>query len=111
MSAEVTKQKATLRRRSKAPLKAVILVGGEGTRLRPLTYDTPKAMLPVLNRPFLEHTVAYLRKCGVENITLALSYLPTVIQSYFGNGSNLGIRMNYAVEDNPLGTAGAVKNA
>jgi len=93
------------------PLKAVILVGGEGTRLYPLTHNIPKPMLPVLNRPFLEHIIAYLRKCGIENIILALSYLPKIIQDYFGDGSNLDTQINYAVETNPLGTAGAVKNA
>jgi len=91
-------------------LTAVVLVGGQGTRLQPLTYHTPKSMMPVLNRPFLEHTVAYLKQYGVENITLTLNYLPEVIQNYFGDGSNSGIRLSYAVEDNPLGTAGAVKN-
>ena len=92
-------------------LKAVILVGGEGTRLRPLTYGMPKAMVPVLNQPFLEHTIAYLKNYKVKNIILALSYLPEVVQNYFGDGSNSGVQLNYAVEDNPLGTAGAVKNA
>ncbi len=90
--------------------RAVILVGGEGTRLRPLTYEVPKAMVPVLNRPFLEHTFAYLRNCEVKNIILAMGYLPDVIQDYFGDGGNLGIQLDYAVEDSPLGTAGAVKN-
>ncbi len=92
-------------------LKAVILVGGEGTRLHPLTYEIPKAMVPVLNRPFLEHTIAYLKNYKVKDIILALSYLPEVIQNYFGDGSNSGVKLNYAVEDNPLGTAGAVKNS
>ncbi len=92
-------------------LKAVILVGGEGTRLRPLTCYLPKPMVPVLNHPFLEHTIAHLGNCGVKHITLAMSYLPEVIQDYFGDGSNLGIPLAYAVENIPLGTAGAVKNA
>lgn len=96
---------------SKTPLKAIILVGGEGTRLRPLTYGIPKPMVPVLNRPFLEHTIAYLKRGGVENIILALSYFPKVIQDYFGDGSNLGVQLTYSVENSPLGTAGAVKNA
>lgn len=95
----------------KAPLKAIILAGGEGTRLYPLTYSIPKPMLPVLNRPFLEHTIVYLKKYGVDSIILALSYLPKVIQNYFGDGSNLGAQLIYAVESSPLGTAGAVKNA
>lgn len=96
---------------SKTSPKAVILVGGEGTRLYPLTYGIPKPMVPVLNQPFLEHTIAYLRKYGVENIILASSHLPEVIQDYFGDGSKLGARLTYTVENNPLGTAGAVKNA
>ena len=96
--------------KSKSSLKAVILVGGEGTRLQPLTHVIPKPMLPVLNRPFLEHTIAYLKKYAVEDIILALSYLPEVIQDYFGDGSKLGVQLTYAVESHPLGTAGAVKN-
>jgi len=68
-------------------------------------------MVPVLNRPFLEHTIAYLKKCGVKNIILALSYIPEVIQDYFGDGSNLGVQLTHTIESNPLGTAGAVKNA
>jgi len=98
-------------RKSKAPLKAVILVGGEGTRLRPLTYSVPKSMVPVLNRPFLEHTIAYLKGYGVKNIILTLSYLPEAVQDYFGDGSNLETQLDYLVESSPLGTAGAVKNA
>ncbi len=97
--------------RSRALRGAVILVGGEGTRLRPLTYVTPKPMVPVLNRPFLEHTIAYLKKYQVENIILALSYFPEAIQDYFKDGNNLDVRLIYTVEDSPLGTAGAVKNA
>ena len=92
-------------------LKAIILVGGEGTRLHPLTHNMPKSMVPVLNQPFLEHIIAYLKEYGVENIILALSYYPEVIQDYFGDGSNLGTRLTYCVESSPLGTAGAVKNA
>lgn len=68
-------------------------------------------MVPVLNRPFLEHIIAYLRNYRVNDVILALSYLPEVIRNYFGDGSNLGIQLHYTVEDNPLGTAGAVKNA
>ena len=93
------------------PLNAVILVGGEGTRLRPLTCHTPKSMVPVLNRPFLEHTIAYLKKYGVDSVILAMSYLPEAIQGYFGDGSALGVPLTYSVEDSPLGTAGAVKKA
>ena len=68
-------------------LKAVVLVGGEGTRLRPLTNSLPKPMVPVLNRPFLEHTIVYLKKYGVDEIILAASYLPEVIRNHFADGS------------------------
>ncbi|MBN1862211.1 MAG: NDP-sugar synthase [Dehalococcoidales bacterium] len=91
--------------------QAVILVGGQGTRLRPLTYRLPKPMIPVLNRPFLEHTLAYLKSHGVGSAILALSYLPEAIQSHLGNGANHNMALSYAVEASPLGTAGAVKNA
>jgi len=92
-------------------MKVVILVGGEGTRLRPLTCNIPKAMVPILNRPFLEHVIRYLREHGIGETILAMGYLPAPIQSYFGDGSQLGVRMTYLVEESPLGTAGAVKNA
>ena len=91
--------------------KAVILVGGEGTRLRPLTNGIPKPMLPILNHPFLEHTIHYLSKYGITEVILALSYLPEIITDYFGDGRQLGVRLHYTLEDSPLGTAGAVKNA
>ena len=68
-------------------------------------------MLPVLNHPFLEHTITYLKGYGVGDITLALNYLPEAIQGCLGDGNRLGVSLNYAVEDSPLGTAGAVKNA
>jgi mannose-1-phosphate guanylyltransferase len=90
--------------------QAVILVGGQGTRLRPLTYQLPKPMIPVLNRPFLEHTLAYLKNYGVGSTILALSYLPEAIQGQLSDGAKLGMTLNYSVEANPLGTAGAVKN-
>src|SRR3990172_6320685 len=92
-------------------MQAVILAGGEGTRLRPLTCNTPKAMVPLLNRPFLEHLLLYLKQHGVRDVILTMSYLPECVQSYFGDGSLLGIKLTYLVEKMPLGTAGAVKNA
>jgi mannose-1-phosphate guanylyltransferase len=92
-------------------LKAVILVGGMGTRLRPLTDNCPKPIVPVLNRPFLEHTLAYLKQFGIEDVVLAMSFLPEAIQEYFGDGGRCGMRLTYCVEKDPLGTAGAVKNA
>jgi mannose-1-phosphate guanylyltransferase len=91
--------------------QAVILVGGPGTRLQPLTYSIPKPMMPVVNRPFLEHTIAYLKQYGIDDIILALSYLPEVIRQYFGEGSTTGVKLTYCMEKTPLGTCGAVKNA
>ncbi len=92
-------------------MKAVILIGGQGTRLRPLTCTIPKAMVPVLNRPFLAHLLLYLKKHGVDEAILAMGYLPDAIQKGLGDGSSLGVRITYVVEKSPLGTAGAVKNA
>lgn len=92
-------------------MKAVILVGGEATRLRPLTCNTPKIMIPVLNRPFFEHLVSYLKKHNIVDIILAVGKSPEQVQDYFGDGSKLGIRLTYSIENLPLGTAGAVKNA
>jgi mannose-1-phosphate guanylyltransferase len=92
-------------------MKAVILIGGEGTRLRPLTCNTPKAIVPILNRPFLEHLLGYLKEHGVTDAILAMGYLPDLIQSCLGDGTQLGVRLIYLVEESPLGTAGAVKNA
>ena len=92
-------------------MKAVILVGGEGTRLRPLTFNTPKAMVPILNKPFLEYLILYLKEHMVRDIILTMSYLPHRTKRYFGDGTELGVRLTYLVEESPLGTAGAVKNA
>ncbi|HEY8858264.1 MAG TPA: NDP-sugar synthase [Gaiellales bacterium] len=81
---------------------AVVLVGGEGTRLRPLTHETPKAMLPIANRPFLEHQVEHLRRHGVDRIILACGYRPDAIRAHFGDA------LEYVVEPEPLGTGGAI---
>ena len=91
-------------------MKAVILVGGEATRLHPLTCNIPKAMVPVLNTPFLDHVIRYLSRHQIEDIILAQGRLSQPIESYFGDGSQFGVRLSYTVEDSPLGTAGAVKN-
>jgi mannose-1-phosphate guanylyltransferase len=92
-------------------MKAVILIGGEATRLRPLTYNTPKAMVPVLNTPFLEHVISYLSQHQVTEIILAQSHRQQPIKGYFGDGSQFGVRLYHSVEDTPMGTGGAVKNA
>lgn len=94
-----------------SPFKAVILVGGEATRLRPLTCHTSKSMVPVLNRPFLEHIAGYLKAHGVTDIVLAVGKSPEQTWNYFGDGKKLGVKITYSVENVPLGTAGAVKNA
>ena len=92
-------------------MKAIIMAGGEGTRLRPLTCGRPKPMMPVMNRPMMEHIVELLKKHGVEDIGVTLQYLPEAIRGYFGNGSEFDVNMRYYVEEVPLGTAGSVKNA
>lgn len=92
-------------------VKAVVMAGGEGTRLRPLTVDRPKPMVPVVNRPVMEHIVRLLRHHQITDIVATLFYLPDVIQDYFGDGSDLGVRISYSVETTPLGTAGSVKQA
>ena len=92
-------------------MKAIILVGGEGTRLRPLTYSVVKPMVPVVNRPFIEHVMLKLAAHGINDIVLAMGYKPDSIFSYFKEGAGAGIKLTYSLEENPLGTAGAVKNA
>ena len=83
----------------------VVLVGGFGTRLRPLTNQTPKAMLPVANRPFLEHQLEHLASHGIDRVILACGYRPDALRAHFGD------RVQYVVEDEPLGTAGAIAHA
>jgi len=92
-------------------MKVVILVGGEATRLRPLTCNTPKIMVPVLNHPFFEYLVDYLKAHNIIDIVLAVGKSPEQVKDYFGDGSKLGVRIAYSIENVPLGTAGAVKNA
>jgi len=92
-------------------MKAVILVGGLGTRLRPLSINTPKAMMPVVNTPFLEYVIRRLSRHNVSHIVLAISHLPQPIMDCLGDGSRFGIRIDYTIEEKALGTAGAVKNA
>jgi mannose-1-phosphate guanylyltransferase / phosphomannomutase len=87
------------------------MAGGEGTRLRPQTSNLPKPMLPLVGRPMMEHIVALLRRHGITDIVVTVAFLPNAIRSYFGNGSELGVRMVYATEESPLGTAGSVGNA
>lgn len=92
-------------------MKAIIMAGGEGSRLRPLTCDLPKPMVNVANKPIMEHIINLLKFHGIKEIGITLMYLPQRIKDYFGNGSNLGVNLQYFTEDTPLGTAGSVKNA
>jgi len=92
-------------------MKAVIMAGGEGTRLRPLTSNCPKPMLPLANVPMMEHIVDLLKRHGVKEIVVTVAYLANQIRTYFGDGSEFGVSISYATEDEPLGTAGSVRNA
>ena len=92
-------------------MKAVILAGGFGTRLRPLTNSIPKPIVYVANRPFLVHQIELLVKHGIKEIILVLHYMPHEIKKVIGDGREWGIKIHYVIEETPLGTAGAIKNA
>ena len=92
-------------------MRAVILAGGEGTRLRPLTLSTPKPVVPVVDRPFLRHQIDLLASAGVREVVFSVAYRPERVEAVFGDGSALGVRIRYAVEQTPLGTGGAVRHA
>ena len=87
------------------------MAGGEGTRLRPLTSNQPKPMVPIVGRPCIEHILELLAAHAVTDVVVTLAYLPQAVRSYLGDGSSLGVSLEYSVEDTPLGTAGSVKNA
>ncbi len=91
-------------------MQALILVGGEATRLRPLTCNMPKAMVPVLNTPFLEHVIRYLGRHDIHDIVLAQGHLPKSMDDYFQDGSRFHTKLTYSLETKPMNTAGAVKN-
>ncbi|MGE5678311.1 MAG: sugar phosphate nucleotidyltransferase [Pseudomonadota bacterium] len=92
-------------------MKAVIMAGGEGTRLRPVTCGIPKPMVPVLNKPVMEYIIELLRKHEIKDIAATLAYFPAVITDYFGDGGDLGVNLRYYTEQTPLGTGGSVRNA
>jgi len=92
-------------------MKAVVLAGGIGTRMRPLTYVVPKAMLPIGGKPLLEQMIRYLREYGISEIVVCVAYLKTHIMDYFKDGEGLGVKIRYAESDVPLGTAGQLKTA
>lgn len=85
--------------------------GGNGTRIRPLTCDIPKPMIPIFNKPVMEYGIELLKKYNINDIAVTLHYLPNVIMEYFGDGSKFDVKINYYIEDSPLGTGGSVKNA
>jgi mannose-1-phosphate guanylyltransferase len=92
-------------------MRAVVLVGGQGSRLRPITYDVPKAMVPLRNQPFMGYMMDFLRAAGLEGAVLSLGYLPDPIQEHFDQQDLDGFSIDYAVEGTALGTAGGIKNA
>jgi mannose-1-phosphate guanylyltransferase / phosphomannomutase len=92
-------------------MKAVIMAGGEGSRLRPLTSLRPKPMVPIVNQPVMEHIVGLVKHHGIDQVVATLAFMPGVIQDYFGAGEEWGVEIAYAVEETPLGTAGSIKNA
>ncbi|MDR1940138.1 MAG: nucleotidyltransferase family protein [Clostridiales bacterium] len=92
-------------------MKAIIMAGGLGTRLRPLTNELPKPMVPIIDKPIMLYIVDLLRSYGFTDIGVTLNYKPDSIISYFRDGSQFGVRLTYFIESSPLGTAGSVKNA
>jgi mannose-1-phosphate guanylyltransferase len=91
-------------------MEAIVLVGGQGTRLRPLTLTTPKPMLPAAGVPFLTHQLAQAAAAGVDHVVLATSYRAEVFEAHFGDGGELGLRIDYCTESEPLGTGGGIRN-
>lgn len=92
-------------------MKAVVMAGGEGTRLRPLTSNQPKPMVPIVGKPCLEHILELLRVHAFDDVVITLAFLPQAIRSYYGDGDAFGLSIGYSVEDEPLGTAGSVRQA
>src|SRR5271165_3542727 len=92
-------------------MKAVVMAGGEGSRLRPLTLQRPKPMVPIAGRPVAEHILMLLKDHGITEVVMTVQYLASNIEDYFGDGSQFGMQIHYSREESPLGTAGSVKNA
>ncbi|MFA5887130.1 MAG: nucleotidyltransferase family protein [Candidatus Nanoarchaeia archaeon] len=90
-------------------MKLVLMAGGKGVRLQPLTYDTPKPMLLINGKPILEHTIEWAKTQGITDIIICSGYLSNVIEKYFGDGSKLGVHIEYSVEKSPLGTGGPLR--
>lgn len=91
-------------------MKALILIGGEGTRLRPLTINSLKCMAPIANRPFIEYQINLLKKYGIKDIVLSVCHMPEKVKKILGSGKKYGVKLQYADEKKPLGTGGAIKN-
>jgi mannose-1-phosphate guanylyltransferase / phosphomannomutase len=92
-------------------MKAVVMAGGEGTRLRPMTSSMPKPLLPVVNRPIMQHVLTLLKRHGLTETVVTVQFLASLVKNYFGDGEEFGMELTYANEEKPLGTAGSVKNA
>ncbi|MDH4140888.1 MAG: nucleotidyltransferase family protein, partial [Coriobacteriia bacterium] len=92
-------------------MQAVIMAGGEGTRLRPLTSLRPKPMVPIVNQPIMQHILGLVKHHGITDAVATLAFMPQVIEDYFGDGEEWSMSISYALEETPLGTAGSVKNA
>lgn len=92
-------------------MKAIIMAGGKGSRLRPLTCNRPKPMMPIMGKPVLQYSLEFLKNNGIKDIGITLQYLSDSIIDYFGDGHEFGVNIKYFIEENPLGTAGSVKNA
>lgn len=92
-------------------MKAIILAGGLGTRLRPLTENTPKPLLPIKGKPIIEHALLNFKKHGITDVVLSIGYRADLIKEYFGDGSKWGMNISYCVENEPLGTGGAIREA
>src|SRR4051794_11980408 len=84
------------------------MAGGEGTRLRPLTSNQPKPMVPIAGKPCIEHILELLREHGMDDVVITVAFLPQAVRGYFGGGDALGMNISYSVEESPLGTAGSV---
>ena len=109
ITSALVKKLTAIANRVAQPVKAFVLAAGEGTRLRPLTLNMPKPMLPIDGKPLLEHTVEWLRWYGVKDIAINLSHCPDVIVNYFGTGEAMDVELAYSYEDTVLGTAGGVR--
>ena len=89
-------------------MKAVVMAGGAGSRLRPLTVNRPKPMVPIVNKPVLGHILDLLKSYGITEVIITLRYLASMVQNFFEDGASIGMKLTYVVEDGPLGTAGSV---